>query len=97
MSKNKIFIFEHISGGGFNRDIIPSSLFCEGFGMLRSIVTDFKAIDFEIFTLIDYRIVFLSGYLEADFIKQVNAEDNYIKEFKKLMKRCEYCFIIAPE
>ncbi len=97
MSKNKIFIFEHISGGGFNRENIPSSLFCEGFGMLRSIVTDFKAIDFEIFTLIDYRIVFLSGYLEADFIKQVNAEDNYIKEFKKLVKRCEYCFIIAPE
>ena len=97
MNKNRIFIFEFVSGGGFNRVEIPSSLFCEGYGMLRSIIADFKAIDFEVFTLLDYRITFLSDYLNADYIKEVNTRDNFIKVFKESVKECEFCFIIAPE
>ncbi len=42
MMKNRIFIFEFVSGGGFNKIEIPISLFCEGYGMLRSIIMDFK-------------------------------------------------------
>ena len=72
MSKNKIFIFEFVSGGGFNQGDIPSSLFCEGYGMLKSIITDFKALNLEISTLLDYRISFLSTYLKADYIEIVN-------------------------
>ena len=97
MSKNKIFIFEFVSGGGFNQGDIPSSLFCEGYGMLKSIITDFKALNLEISTLLDYRISFLSTYLKADYIEQVNVKENYIKKFKKAVKKCDSCFIIAPE
>ena len=53
MSNNRIFIFEFVSGGGFNQVDIPNSLFCEGYGMLKSIITDFKALNFEISTLLD--------------------------------------------
>ncbi len=97
MSKNIIFIFEFVSGGGFNQIKIPTSLFCEGFGMLRSIIADFKALDFEISTILDNRIFFLSNFLQADIVKKVNKNDEYIKIFKEMVNKCNYCFIIAPE
>ena len=97
MNRDKVFIFEFIAGGGFNRDDMPSSLFCEGFGMLRTIIADFKAISFQIITLLDYRISSFSRYLKADIINLVNADEDYLKKFKECVKKCEYCLIIAPE
>ncbi len=97
MNENYVFIFEFVSGGGFNQVDIPSSLFCEGFGMLRSIIADFKAMDFIISTILDYRIYFLSNLLEADIIHKVDAKDNYINIFKNQVRNCKSIFIIAPE
>ena len=97
MSKDLIFIFEFVSGGGFSQVNIPTSLFCEGFGMLRSIIADFKALGFEIHTLLDLRIFFLSKFLQADVIRKVDEHENYLKAFKNLVKTCKYVFIIAPE
>ena len=76
MSKKKIFIFEFLCGGGFNKVNIPSSLFSEGFGMLRSIVSDFKAQDFEIKTMLDYRAQFLSEFLQTDEISSFLPQNN---------------------
>ncbi len=92
-----IFIFEFIAGGGFNKEEIPSSLFCEGFGMLKSIISDFKALNFNVRTLLDHRITFLSHFLQADKIINVNSDDHYLNFFKGLVRECKYCFIIAPE
>ncbi|MFX1339282.1 MAG: ATP-grasp domain-containing protein [Promethearchaeota archaeon] len=97
MSENRIFIFEFVSGGGFNQVEIPSSLFCEGYSMLRTIIADFKAMDFEITTLLDERINFLIPYLEADSLQCIKNDDNYITIFKKVLRDCDYAFIIAPE
>ncbi|TXT59282.1 MAG: D-alanine--D-alanine ligase [Promethearchaeota archaeon] len=97
MDKRTIFIFEYISGGGFNTQIIPPSLFCEGFGMLRSLIEDFKKLDFTITTQIDIRITHLSSYLNADEIKTVDQTHDFIKQFKDSILGAEYCFIIAPE
>jgi predicted ATP-grasp superfamily ATP-dependent carboligase len=97
MNTKHIFIFEFVSGGGFNQIEIPSSLFCEGYGMLRSIIADFKAMDFEITTLLDERISFLSRYLEADSIQRIKKTDNYASIFKESLKECDYAFIVAPE
>ena len=97
MNENNIFIFEFVSGGGYNQVDIPSSLSCEGFGMLRSIIADFKAMDFIISTILDYRIYFLSNLLEADIIHKVDAKDNYINIFKNQVRNSKYIFIIAPE
>jgi len=95
--KNRIFIFEFVSGGGFNKVKIPISLFCEGYGMLRSIITDFKTLNFEISTMIDYRICNLSDFLHVDELSITGKEDNFLKKFKTFVKECEYSFIIAPE
>jgi len=97
LNKNKIFIFEFVSGGGFSQVNIPTSLFCEGFGMLRSIITDFKALDFEIHTMLDYRICFLSKFIQADNVRKIKKNNNYLKIFKDLVKNSKYVFIIAPE
>jgi len=97
MNKDIIFIFEFISGGGFNFTKIPNSLFCEGFGMLRSLISDFKRLNFEIITLLDYRASFLSKFLQADIIREVKAEENYLVKFKKAVRESKYSFIIAPE
>ncbi|MEE9377113.1 MAG: ATP-grasp domain-containing protein [Candidatus Lokiarchaeia archaeon] len=97
MSKNLIFIFEFVSGGGFSQIKIPNSLFCEGFGMLRSIIADFKVLDFEIYTILDHRIFFLSNFLQADIVRKVNENDNYTTIFKDIVNKCHYTFIIAPE
>jgi predicted ATP-grasp superfamily ATP-dependent carboligase len=97
MNRSRIFIFEFVSGGGFNQVQIPSSLFCEGYGMLRAIIADFKAMDFEITTLLDERISFLSQYLETDSLQCIKASDNFMNVFKASVKNCDSAFIIAPE
>jgi predicted ATP-grasp superfamily ATP-dependent carboligase len=97
MSNNTLFIFEFVSGGGFNEMDIPSSLFCEGFAMLRSIIEDFKELHFNITILLDKRIQLLSYLLKADRINIVSESTSYLKEFTNAVKKNEYCYIIAPE
>jgi predicted ATP-grasp superfamily ATP-dependent carboligase len=97
MSTNIIFIFEFISGGGFNQKDIPNSLICEGFAMLRSIIEDFKKLNFEILTMLDNRFYFLSQYLQADLIQKVGRNDNFLNIFRNLLQKSKYVFIIAPE
>ena len=97
MMKNRIFIFEFVSGGGFNKVNIPISLFCEGYGMLRSIIMDFKSLNFEIRTMLDYRIFHLAQFLPVDEVSITRNKDNFLKKFKTYVKECKYIFIIAPE
>jgi len=97
MFNQNIFIFEFVSGGGFNQVEIPSSLFCEGYAMLRTIIEDFKNLGFHITTLLDSRIDFLSNYMKADVIKSVEFEEDYLKKYTKCVRDSNYCFVIAPE
>lgn len=97
MKKKKIFIFEFVSGGGFNGLNIPSSLFCEGYSMLKSLIEDFHRLGFEITTLLDKRITFLTPYLKTDYISLVDTSDNYLDKYKQMILKSECCFIIAPE
>ena len=97
MFHEDIFIFEFVSGGGFNQVEIPSSLFCEGFAMLRSIIEDFKNLGFHITTLLDARIEFLSHYLKVDVVKSVELEEDFLKKYTDCVRNSNFCFVIAPE
>lgn len=97
MFNQKLFIFEFVSGGGYNQIDIPSTLFCEGYAMLRTIAEDFKRLGFQITTLLDKRISHLSRYLKTDMVKFVKPKDDYLKIYTKLVKKSTFCFIIAPE
>jgi predicted ATP-grasp superfamily ATP-dependent carboligase len=93
----RIFIFEYVSGGGFNKDEIPISLFCEGFGMLVALIKDFMSLGYEVCTLIDYRIHHLSTILPINNRIIVKKDDNFLNHFKILVKDSDYSFIIAPD
>jgi len=97
MTNQKLFIFEFVSGGGYNKLDIPSSLFCEGFAMLRTIAEDFKKLGFHTTTLLDKRISHLSRYLKTDMVKLVKPKDDYLKIYTNCVKKSNFCFIIAPE
>ncbi|MBD3193913.1 MAG: ATP-grasp domain-containing protein [Candidatus Lokiarchaeota archaeon] len=94
---NCIFICEFVSGGGFNKEQIPVSLFCEGFSMLRAICTDLKKIGFKIITLLDERISFLHELLPIDNFIICSKNSEYVKLFKESISKSDYCYIIAPE
>ncbi|MBN1215839.1 MAG: ATP-grasp domain-containing protein [Candidatus Lokiarchaeota archaeon] len=95
--EKSLFVFEFISGGGLNKSSIPSSLFCEGFGMMRAIINDFKRLGFKISTLLDNRIRHFQNLLDVDLIFYINSNMNYISIFKNMVKKNEFCFIVAPE
>ncbi len=95
--EKSLFVFEFISGGGLNKSSIPSSLFCEGFGMMRAIINDFKKLGFKISTLLDNRIRHFQNLLDVDLIFYIDSKINYISIFKNIVKKNEFCFIIAPE
>ena len=97
MTDQNLFIFEFVSGGGYNQLDIPSSLFCEGYAMLRTIVEDFKKLGFKITTLLDKRISYLSRYLNSDIIKFVKPKDDFLEIYIDCVKESTLCFIIAPE
>jgi len=97
MFREDIFIFEFVSGGGFSQVEIPSSLFCEGFAMLRSIIEDFKNLGFHITTLLDSRIEFLSHYMKVDVVNSVELEEDFLKKYTDCVRNSNYCFVIAPE
>ncbi len=97
MFHQDIFIFEFVSGGGLSQAEIPSSLICEGYAMLRTVIADFKNLGFHITTLLDSRIDFLSQYIKADVINFVELEEDYLKKYTDCVKDSNYCFVIAPE
>jgi len=96
-SEQNLFIFEFISGGGFNKENIPSSLFCEGYGMLKSIIEDFSLIGFKISTLLDNRIHFLRNDLNVKNIKFIHPSEDYNEKFSELAENNDFILIIAPE
>lgn len=53
--------------------------------------------NFNIITILDARIKFLSKFLEADEIGYASPEKSYIETFIEELRKSEYCFIIAPE
>ena len=81
MINQNLFIFEFVSGGGYNQCDMPSSLFCEGYAMLRVIVEDFKKLGFKISILLDKRISHLSRYLNSDLIQFVKPKEDFLKKY----------------
>ena len=53
----RLLVYEHVSGGGFADESIPADILSEGFGMLSTVISDFKAAGHNITTTLDSRIV----------------------------------------
>ena len=99
-----VLIFEYISGGGIGSSEDFEFLIPEGFGMLSSLVTDFALSEFQIHTLIDYRVIeqFESNHQNLLKINQLEYtkmthEDQITSQLTLLIPKFDYILIIAPE
>jgi predicted ATP-grasp superfamily ATP-dependent carboligase len=93
----KLLIYEHISGGGCAGEEISPSFLSEGFGMLRTIMSDLKTESHKIITTIDSRLKYFNAFLDCDEISTVSSQSELRKIFKKTSKMVDAFYIIAPE
>ncbi|MCL2359749.1 ATP-grasp domain-containing protein [Candidatus Bathycorpusculum sp.] len=93
----KILVYEHVSGGGYAEQLLPTEALAEGFAMLRCLVADLRAAGHQVTVLLDSRLFKLDPPIEATYTSQVL----YINEPKKLLinlaKNNDAIYIIAPE
>ncbi len=93
----RLLVYEHISGGGYAGQPISPSVLSEGFGMLRSIVSDFKSAGHEVTVLLDARLSKLNPPIVADCTIPVF----YPKEDQKILSNAakinDAIYVIAPE
>jgi len=93
----KVIVYEHGSGGGFAGHPIPPAVLSEGFGMLRSIVADFKAAGHEVTVLLDARLSKLNSPLEADCTVPIFYAQEPEKFLSSIAKINDALYIVAPE
>jgi predicted ATP-grasp superfamily ATP-dependent carboligase len=93
----RIIVYEHVSGGGYARHTIPPSVLSEGFAMLRSVVSDFKAAGHEVTVLLDDRLSKLNPPIDADCIVPVSYDNEPERFFGNIAKINDASYIIAPE
>ncbi len=93
----KILVFEYITGGGFNKQMLPDSLAREGRLMLQALLDNLSGISgMELVVMLDSRV---TGSVSTTGINAViiNPEQNSHEEFARLAQRCDAVWPIAPE
>ncbi|MGQ9719147.1 MAG: ATP-grasp domain-containing protein [Nitrososphaerales archaeon] len=93
----KVAIFEYLSGGGSSGKVLPSSILSEGYGMLRSVLSDFKDAGYKTSTLLDSRLAMFQPPLKADDIFLVDSLEELKIRFIDLLEDSDASLLIAPE
>jgi len=93
----RLLIYEHISGGGFADEPIPPSVLSEGFAMLRTLISDFKAAGHHVTTLLDSRLARLNPPLGADCVVPVFSSQEAQATIRKVSASTDATYVIAPE
>jgi predicted ATP-grasp superfamily ATP-dependent carboligase len=97
----RILVFEYITGGGFNKQNLPSALLAEGCLMLQALLDDMRRYaelghELEVMVMLDERVKALvdTSGMQVVFI---SPEQNAADEFSCLAQHCEAIWPIAPE
>jgi len=93
----RLLIYEHVSGGGFADEPIPASVLSEGFGMLRTLISDFKAAGHYVTTTLDSRLARLHPPLDADCTVPVFSSREVQAAIHKVSASADAAYVIAPE
>ena len=93
----RIIVYEHISGGGYAGQTVSPSVLAEGFAMLRTVSSDFKAAGHEITILLDGRISKLNPPISADCIVPIFYSDEPKKFLASIAKINDAVYVVAPE
>jgi predicted ATP-grasp superfamily ATP-dependent carboligase len=90
-------LFEHVSGGGYANMNLSSSILSEGYGMLRSLISDCKAAGHNVTTLMDSRLKEFNPPNEADKIISVSSSKELSAKLKENSSVADAVYVIAPE
>ncbi len=93
----KVLAYEHLSGGGFVDQKIPINILCEGFGMLRYLISDFRRAGHYVITLLDSRIAALNPLLQADKVVTIPSLEVMKRALMKSCEEADAVYILAPE
>jgi predicted ATP-grasp superfamily ATP-dependent carboligase len=93
----RLLIYEHVAGGGFADGPIPVGVLSEGFGMLRTLISDFKAAGHYVTTMLDSRLARLNPPLGADCVVPVFSSREAQLAICKVSASADAAYVIAPE
>ncbi|UCF44692.1 MAG: ATP-grasp domain-containing protein [Candidatus Bathyarchaeota archaeon] len=93
----RVLIYEHLSGGGFADEPMPLGILSEGFSMLRTLISDFKASGHNVTTLLDSRIARLNPPIDADFLVPIFSSREAQAIIRKVSESVDAAYIVAPE
>ena len=92
-----LLIFEYISGGGYADAKLSGSILSEGYGILRSLISDCKAAGHHVTTFLDSRLMAFNPPNEADKIVSVSAPNEVYVRLRELSSLVDAVYVIAPE
>ena len=92
-----LLIFEYVCGGGYANNRIPGSTLCEAYAMLKTLISDCKALGFDITTLLDSRIKALKPPIFADEIISIESNLEMYEKLISSSKLVDAVYVIAPE
>jgi predicted ATP-grasp superfamily ATP-dependent carboligase len=93
----RLLVYEYVSGGGFADVPIPVGVLSEGFGMLRTLISDFKAAGYHVTTTLDSRLARLNPPLGADCVVPVFSSREAQATIRKSAASADAAYVIAPE
>ena len=92
-----LLIVEYISGGGYSNQKLSGNILSEAYGMLRNIISDFKALGHQVTTLIDSRLIAFNPPNEADKIITISSVRQFYTKIKDISKSANAVYFIGPE
>ena len=93
----RILAYEYVSGGGYAGKLIPSSVLCEGFGMLRALTLDLKEAGHQVATMLDSRLVAFNPPLVAECTSVAAFSAEAEAAFDVAAESVDAVYVIAPE
>jgi predicted ATP-grasp superfamily ATP-dependent carboligase len=93
----RLLVYEHVSGGGFADEAMPPSVLSEGFGMLRTLISDFEAAGHSVTTTLDSRIARLNPPIDADCVVPVFSSHEAQVKLREVSEQADAAYVIAPE
>jgi predicted ATP-grasp superfamily ATP-dependent carboligase len=93
----RLLVYEHASGGGLTDGSIPSDVLSEGFGMLRSIISDFKAAGHNVTTLLNSRLAAFNPPIAADNVLPILSWQEAKTSIERVAGEFDAAYVIGPE
>ncbi len=92
-----LLIVECFSGGGYSNQRLSGNILSEAYGMLRSMISDFKTLDHNVTTLMDSRLIVFNPPNKADNLISISSLGEFYTKIKDLSDNVEAVYFIGPE